>query len=76
MHRFNVDMKLPGIFLISFLFACNQLPDHDTELKAILNLQEQEEKAHINKDVGLFLSGFSKDMITVNRGVVSTFSVK
>lgn len=62
-------------FLFPFLaLSCNGTVDLQKERAAILDLLAQERNAHFEKNVNLFMSEFADDMISVNRGVVTTAS--
>jgi hypothetical protein len=51
--------------------SCNSKPDLAKEERAIRDLLQQERKAHFNRDVALFISGFADSMIGVNKGSVT-----
>lgn len=51
------------------VLACSA--DHVQEEKAIRALLKQEQQAHLQKDVDLFVREFADSMIAVNRGNVS-----
>ncbi|MBK8522630.1 MAG: hypothetical protein IPL54_17795 [Chitinophagaceae bacterium] len=59
------------IFLLLFAVqACKSRPDIEAEKKIILDIHDQQRKAHLEKNPKLFLGNSSVDYIEVNRGVV------
>ena len=57
--------------VLIILCGCGTSPSLENERAAITALLDMERKAHLEKDVSLFMSEFSDGMISVNRGVVS-----
>ena len=68
-------MKLNFLILLLtiFLGSCsNQIGfDRDTETKAILKLHNLQRDYHFNKDSISFANQFSKNFISVNKGIIS-----
>jgi hypothetical protein len=56
------------IFILILGQSCKNVPNLEAETKALLVLHNEQQKAHIEKNVGLFLNGISSDFIEVNRG--------
>src|SRR4030095_559424 len=63
-------------FYCSLLISCDMQNKNDTDIDAIRQLLQQERKAHLEKDVDLFLSEFAPGMYSVNKGVVSQSSTE
>jgi|JI6StandDraft_1071083.scaffolds.fasta_scaffold00250_33 hypothetical protein len=61
---------LVSLFLLYTLQACHTRPDFDAEKKAILAIHNDQQKAHLEKNVALLLGDSSSDYIEVNRGLV------
>ena len=60
----------------SILVSCSNVNKNEKDVEAIKNLLQQERGAHFQKDVALFVSEFSNNMISVNKGVVSQLSTE
>ena len=56
--------------VLVFVYACCPTPDLAKERQEILELLQQEQRAHLEKNVDLFMSEFADGMIAVNRGSV------
>lgn len=63
-----IPLLLSGLLIIS---ACSRQHDHETAKKEIIQLLQQERKAHFDRNVDLFVSEFADSMISVNKGNVS-----
>lgn len=59
-----------SLFLIYTLQACQSKPDFDAEKKEILAIHNDQQKAHLEKNIALLLGDSSIDYIEVNRGLV------
>ncbi|HMU48062.1 MAG TPA: hypothetical protein PKC72_16980 [Chitinophagaceae bacterium] len=72
--------NIPGICLfitIPLLFSCTESrPDLIKEESEIRQLLQQERKAHFERNADLFISEFSENMLSVNKGQVMTASPK
>jgi hypothetical protein len=62
-------------FLILLLTSCSNIVNNDADRNAIIALQQQERKAHFNKDADLFASEFQPDLYMVNKGKLDTSSI-
>ena len=60
------------LLLTAIIISCNSRTDITKEEKQIRDLLQQERKAHFDRNVDLFMSGFADSMINVNRGAVRT----
>jgi len=68
-----MKLKFLIILLVIALTSCSNQKgfDRDTETKAILELHNLQRDYHFNKDSISFANLFSKDFISVNKGVIS-----
>ena len=64
-------MRFIPLIALFFIFSCKQKPNLAQARVEILNLLQQERKAHFDRDVNLFMSEFADSMIMVNKGIVS-----
>lgn len=71
--QLTMKPKLLIIPLIIFIVSCSNKNgfDKDAETKAILELHNLQRDYHFNKDSISFANQFSKDFISVNKGVIS-----
>jgi len=60
----------PILLLLLMVQACKSRPDIEAEKKVILEIHDQQRKAHFEKNPKLLLGDSSVDYIEVNRGVV------
>ena len=60
-----------GCLLLILLVACSSKADIEKEKKAILTILQTERKAHLDRNVDLFIAEFADGMISVNKGKVS-----
>ncbi len=65
-----MDRVLVILICTIVTMACGSKADPATEEKAIRHLLQQERKAHIDKNVKLFMSEFADSMIFVKNGAV------
>lgn len=65
-----------AIVFCSILTSCSNAPKNEKDVEVIKNLLQQERRAHFQKDADLFVSEFSNDMISVNKGVVSQLPIE
>lgn len=61
---------LLSLLLVYTFQACHPVPDMDAEKKAIIAIHNDQQKAHLEKNVALLLGDSSADYIEVNRGLV------
>ena len=61
------------IILLLFLSACHlpSKPDLEKEKQILLKLDEQARENHFSKNAKAMADGFSKNFISINRGVIS-----
>ena len=59
------------ILVIISVVSCSSHINYDREKSAILHLLQRERKAHVDKNVQLFMSVFSDSMVSVNRGLAT-----
>ncbi len=59
---------LLGIILIT---GCNKKANLGVARQEVMALLQQEQKAHFDRDIKLFMSEFADSMISVNKGVVT-----
>lgn len=68
----HLKIFLSSMTIVILLFSCKQKAgfDKSKEIRAIESLLAMERKAHFDRDIDLFMSEFSDDMISVNKGEV------
>ncbi|HEY6505667.1 MAG TPA: hypothetical protein VIZ28_16945 [Chitinophagaceae bacterium] len=59
------------LFWLTFIAGCSRKIDNETARQEIIQLLQQERKAHFDRNVDLFVSEFSDSMISVNKGKVT-----
>lgn len=74
-HNKTISMYIRnifGCFLIIVGQSCHTPTNLQAERGKILLLQEQQRRAHLEKNVDLLLSDRSRDFIEINRGIINT----
>jgi hypothetical protein len=63
---------LPALLLLTAIVTgCLQKKDAEKSKQKIIQLLQQEQKAHFDRNVDLFISEFADSMISVNKGKVT-----
>lgn len=67
-------MKYSLFCSIILLLSCNPKTDLAKERDTILAMLQTERKAHVERNVDLFISEFADGMISVSKGIVSSLT--
>ncbi len=63
---------LPIAYLSLLLCACRHKPDLEAEKQKLLALHQEQQDAHLNENTRQFVGQFAENMISVNRGKITT----
>lgn len=68
-------MQFMLIGVLGFLYACQPgKVDFEAEKQKLLHLHQAQQYAHLQKNVEAFVAQFDQNMLSVNRGKISTLS--